>query len=75
MDLVAADNGFTLETFSVEELSSAMRLIAADRARLGSMKSRSLEKIRDWSIDAAAVGIIRAVESSAKQNIKNIRGR
>lgn len=75
VDLVAADNGFTLETFSVEELSSAMRLIAADRARLGSMKSRSLEKIRDWSIDAAAVGIIRAVESSAKQNIKNIRGR
>lgn len=71
VDLVAADNGFALETFSVEELSRAMRLIATDRARLGSMKSRSLEKIKNWSIDVAAAGIIRAVESSAKRNIKN----
>lgn len=71
VDLVAADNGFALETFSVEELSGAMGLIAADRARLSSMKSRSLEKIRDQSIGSAAAGIIRAVESSAKQNIRS----
>jgi len=65
VDLVAADNGAILETFSVEELSDAMRLIASDRARLSSMQSRSLEKIKGWSIDAAARGIIQAVEISA----------
>jgi len=71
VDLVAEDNGFALETFSVEELSGAMKIIASDPARLGSMQSRSLEKIKGWSIDVAAAGIIRAVESSAKQNIKS----
>jgi glycosyltransferase involved in cell wall biosynthesis len=71
VDLVSADNGVALETFSVEELSDSMRLFAHDRARLRSMQSRSREKIKDWSIDAAAAGIIHAVESSAKQNIKS----
>lgn len=71
VDLVAEDNGVALETFSVEELSNAMRLIAGDGARLSSMQSRSLEKIKSWTIDAAAAGIIHAVESSAKQIIRN----
>lgn len=71
VDLVAADNGFALETFSVEELSRAMKMIASDRARLDSMQSRSLEKIKGWSIDEAAIGIIRAIESSARQDIKS----
>jgi len=63
VDLVAADNGFALETFSVEELSRAMGMIAGDRARLSSMQSCSSEKIKSWSIDAAARGIIQAVET------------
>jgi len=67
IDLVADDNGFALETFSVEELSEAMGTIAGDRARLGSMQSRSREKIKSWSIDAAARGIIQAVEISVKK--------
>ena len=66
VDLVTADNGVALETFSVEELSDAMGSIARDRARLNSMKSRSLEMIEGWSIDAAAQGIIRAVDMSVK---------
>ncbi|MCI0389012.1 MAG: glycosyltransferase family 4 protein [Acidobacteria bacterium] len=71
VDLVSADNGVALETFSVEELSDSMRLFAHDPARLRSMQSRSREKIKDWSIDAAAAGIIHAVESSAKLNIRS----
>jgi len=67
VDLVAADNGFALETFSVEELSEAMGMISGDRARLGSMQSCSREKIKSWSIDAAARGIIQAVEISVKE--------
>src|SRR5262245_54534655 len=63
VDLVAEDNGVTLETLSVEELRDAMRSVAGDRARLNSMKSRSHEKIEGWSIQAAARGIIRAVET------------
>jgi len=71
VDLVEADNGAALETFTVEELSGAMRLIANDRVRLSSMQSRSLDKIKGWTIEAAAAGIIHAVESSANQNVKS----
>jgi glycosyltransferase involved in cell wall biosynthesis len=67
VDLLAADNGVALGTFSVEELSEAMASLARDRARLDSMKSRSLDKIKDWTIDAAAREIIRAVERSVKK--------
>ncbi len=67
IDLVASDNGATLETFSVDELAQAMRLIASDRSALESMKARSLDKIRGWSIEAAARGIIRAVELTSGQ--------
>lgn len=67
VDLVADDNGVALESFSEVELSDAMRLMLDAGARLDSMRSRSLEKIKSWTIDAAAAGIIHAVESSAKQ--------
>jgi glycosyltransferase involved in cell wall biosynthesis len=65
MDLVEEDNGAALKTFSVEELSDVMKSMAGDRARLDSMRSRSLDKIKAWSIPAAARGIIRAVETTA----------
>jgi glycosyltransferase involved in cell wall biosynthesis len=68
VDLVAEDNGAALKTFSVEEMSAAMKLIAEDRARLQAMRSRSLEKIKDWSIEAAARGIIQAVQVSARRS-------
>jgi len=68
VDLVSPDNGVALETFSVEELSEAMRLMANDRSVLDSMKARSLNKIKAWSIDAAASGIIRAVDRTAERS-------
>jgi glycosyltransferase involved in cell wall biosynthesis len=61
VDLVASDNGVALETFEVEEMAAAMRLIAGDERLKRSMQRRSREKIAGWSIDAAARGIIQAV--------------
>jgi glycosyltransferase involved in cell wall biosynthesis len=65
VDLVAEDNGAALKSVSVEELSAVMKSIAGDRARLGTLRARSLDKIKAWSIPVAARGIIQAVESSA----------
>lgn len=65
VDLVDSDNGVVLETFSVEELAAAMRLVVEDDARRRAMQQRSREKIRAWSIPAAARKIIQAVDESA----------
>lgn len=72
LDLVAPDNGIALETFTVDELARAMRLIASDRSLLRSMQARSLAKIRGWSIDAAARGIIRAVDQSVACGVNRL---
>jgi glycosyltransferase involved in cell wall biosynthesis len=72
LDLVAPDNGVALETFSVDELARAMRLIASDRSLLHSMQARSQAKIRGWSIDAAARGIIRAVDQSVARSVNRV---
>jgi len=69
VDLVGPDNGVALESFSVAELAEAMRLIAADGERRRAMQARSVEKIQQWSIQAFAHGIIRAVQTSARPRL------
>jgi glycosyltransferase involved in cell wall biosynthesis len=64
LDLVQNDNGFALATFSVVELAGTMKLLATDSRLRRSMQERSQLKIGSWTIDGAAQGIIRAVESS-----------
>jgi glycosyltransferase involved in cell wall biosynthesis len=64
LDLVQNDNGVALATFSVDELAGTMKLLATDSRLRHSMQERSQLKIRSWTIDGAAQGIIRAVESS-----------
>ncbi len=72
LDLVATDNGVALETFSVDELARAMRLITDDRPLLHSMQARSQAKIKGWSIAAAARGIIRAVDQSVACGVNRV---
>jgi glycosyltransferase involved in cell wall biosynthesis len=67
LDLVGADNGAALESFSVAELVRAMKLLATDSPLLRSMQKRSLEKISSWTIDDSVHGIISAVEKTGKQ--------
>jgi glycosyltransferase involved in cell wall biosynthesis len=64
LDLVEADNGVRLEGFDAAELARAMRELAGDPHRLRAMKSRSVEKIKKHSIEAAACGMIRAVAAT-----------
>jgi glycosyltransferase involved in cell wall biosynthesis len=66
VDLVGADNGVALKTLSVEELAGAMARIAGDESLLRSMQASSLRKIRDWSIEGAARGIIEAVSQTSR---------
>ncbi|MEP7271363.1 MAG: glycosyltransferase family 4 protein [Acidobacteriota bacterium] len=61
VDLVGPDNGVALRTFEVEELVGAVTHLANDNALLRRMQACSKEKIRGWSIEAAARGIIKAV--------------
>ena len=64
VDLVGNDNGVALNTFSVDELAEALKTMVNHEPLLRSMQERSRKKIANWSIDAAALGMIRAVESS-----------
>jgi glycosyltransferase involved in cell wall biosynthesis len=64
IDLVDEKNGVKLEDFSIEGVARAMRLLAGDELLLRVMQRNSREKIQHWSIEAAAQGIIRAVEAS-----------
>lgn len=68
IDLVGADNGSALASFSTDELALAMRRIVSDDALRSSMQQCSREKIQVWSIEAAARGIIQAVETSARNH-------
>jgi len=64
VDLVDQDNGVRLESFSVDELARAMQRLADDCSLLQAMQQCSREKIQGWSIEVAARGMIRAVETS-----------
>jgi glycosyltransferase involved in cell wall biosynthesis len=64
IDLVSEDNGVVLQTFSIDELARAMEMIAGNSELRRSMQKRSREKIESWSIDCAAQGIIKAVETT-----------
>jgi len=66
VDLVGDENGIALNTFSVDELGEALKLIINHEPLLRSMQKRSREKIANWSIDTAALAMIRAVETSMK---------
>lgn len=66
-DLVNEENGVSLRTFSVDELAQAMRLFAGDESLLQAKQTRSSEKIQAWSIDQAARGIIRAIETTSSK--------
>ncbi len=64
VDLVDEKNGVKLEELSIDEVARAMWLLAGDESLLWSMQRNSREKIQYWSIEAAAQGIIHAVEAS-----------
>lgn len=64
VDLVDEKNGVKLEDFSANEIARAMHYLASDGEILRSKQKCSREKIKGWSIDAAAQGIVRAVEAS-----------
>lgn len=65
MDLVRPENGILIETLTSAEIAGAMQALIDDRDALHAMKLNSSEKIKNWSIGAAAYGMIRAVETSA----------
>jgi glycosyltransferase involved in cell wall biosynthesis len=67
IDLVTTANGILLRSFTVEELTAALKLIASNGEKLRRMQERSREKIVSWSFDNAASSIERAVETSARQ--------
>ena len=64
IDLVDPENGIALQGFLVEELAKAMQLLITDRRLLKIMQKNSRAKIRDWSIENAAKGIVLAVETT-----------
>jgi glycosyltransferase involved in cell wall biosynthesis len=64
IDLVDSDNGIVLQGFSIKELANAMQFLVTNRSLLLSMQLKSEEKIKDWSIESAAKGMILAVEST-----------
>ena len=67
VDLVDSENGVKLNSFSAEELASAMELLATDQLLLRTMQKNSFAKIQAWSIENAAEGIIRAVKNTYHQ--------
>ncbi|MDX2034597.1 MAG: glycosyltransferase [Blastocatellia bacterium] len=65
VDLVDETNGARVHQFEVDEIKAAIRSIASDRERLRGMQDCSGQKIKKWTLERAACGIIRAVEESA----------
>lgn len=64
VDLVDNENGIVLQSFAVEELAGAMRRMIENNEMRIRMQANSRQKIAAWTIEAAAAGVIRAVESS-----------
>ncbi len=71
VDLVGADNGFVLQSWSIEELASALERIAVDDKMRERMRACSQQKIKEWSIEGAARGIIDAVMRSSGSNLRS----
>jgi len=65
VDLVDADNGVVLRSFTVDELAVALQALVRDPAQLQAMKKRSLVKIAPWSFAQAADALQRAILRSA----------
>ncbi len=66
VDLVAADNGIVLRSFTVEELAVAINTLAGEREKLALLQQQSSLKIARWSFEHAAAAIRRAVESAGR---------
>ena len=67
IDLVCDRNGITLRSFNVEEVVAAMRRLIANPAELEQMKQYSRVKIDEWSVEAAAGGLIAAIERTSRR--------
>lgn len=65
VDLVDADNGVVLRSFTVEEVTGALQALVREPAQLQAMKKRSLEKIAPWSFAQAADALQRAISRPA----------
>ncbi|MFN0088097.1 MAG: glycosyltransferase family 4 protein [Blastocatellia bacterium] len=65
VDLVDETNGAKIDQFDVGEIKAALRSMASDRDRLRRLQEGSRQKIKKWTLERAACGIIRAVEESA----------
>jgi glycosyltransferase involved in cell wall biosynthesis len=63
-DLVDDRNGAIFSTGDVAALGKAYRRLAADPGGLMGMKAESFERIRRWSIEESAAGIIAGVRAS-----------
>ena len=68
VDLVDEQNGIVLEGFGVEELAMAMRRMIRDEQHLRQRQDSSRRKIADWTIEAAAAGVARAVRETCRQH-------
>jgi glycosyltransferase involved in cell wall biosynthesis len=73
LDLVDTGNGISLNTLTVDELAMAIKRLSDDHKLRRSMMECSSEKIKSWSIDDTAQGIIKAVESSLSTHAEIIR--
>lgn len=65
VDLVDQENGCLLRDFSADELAREIQRLAGDEELVSSMKMRSKEKIKAWSVESAAQGIARAIRQTA----------
>jgi glycosyltransferase involved in cell wall biosynthesis len=68
VDLVDEQNGIVLDGFGVEELAMAMRRMIRDEQHLRQRQESSRRKIADWTIEAAAAGVARAVRETCREN-------
>lgn len=75
VDLVGPDNGVALEGFDEAELARAIERLAGDKELRESMQRASREKIKSWSVDAAARAIIHAVETSCQNKGSSVSRR
>ena len=71
VDLVDEQNGVVLDGFGVEELAMAMRQMIRDEQHLRQRQDASRSKIADWTIEAAAAGVARAVRETCRQHHQN----
>jgi glycosyltransferase involved in cell wall biosynthesis len=68
-DLVDEGNGQVVPPNDVDALRRALGELLADRDRLRAMGRRSVERIQDWSIGAAADRTVDAVQSTVERRL------